>query len=353
LSLPDKKISKNRYWNEYLQTMPREKLDQYHLKRIQLAIKYAYESPPVAVTYAVLQSIWILIYGVTAIIGAGIAMSVMTNQMIPYWAGVVIILAVLTAYTLIAGLRGQIYNNLFQSFIFTIFIIAGFIILVNNLGGIPEITQKTVAQVPQFLSREGFSTPQLTISWTVMLLLFMLTGISFLMRYMAGKTSDGLKVFCIGYPLIIIVIFVLLAFMGIWGRVVVPGLEGKMTDNILPMLFAKFAHPAFAGMTLAVVLAFVMSSVDAMLLGISALVTRDIFKRINPDISPAREVLIGRVAMVIAALVVMVFALLRPASIFVIAALCFSGYALVAPAVWGAVLRSYGSAPMLRGRWFP
>jgi len=57
--------------------------------------------------------------------------------------------------------------------------------------------------------------------------------------------------------------------------------------------------------------------------------------------------------MVIAALVVMVFALLRPASIFVIAALCFSGYALVAPAVWGAVLRSYGSAPMLRGRWFP
>ena len=46
MSLPDKKISKNRYWNEYLQTMPREKLDQYHLKRIQLAIKYAYENSP-------------------------------------------------------------------------------------------------------------------------------------------------------------------------------------------------------------------------------------------------------------------------------------------------------------------
>lgn len=35
--------SANRYWNEYTQRMPREKLDAWHLRRIQLLMKHAYE----------------------------------------------------------------------------------------------------------------------------------------------------------------------------------------------------------------------------------------------------------------------------------------------------------------------
>lgn len=31
------------YWNEYMETMPREKLDQLHLRRLQQLVKYAYE----------------------------------------------------------------------------------------------------------------------------------------------------------------------------------------------------------------------------------------------------------------------------------------------------------------------
>ena len=34
------------YWNEYLETMPREKLDQLHLRRLQRLIKHAYEKIP-------------------------------------------------------------------------------------------------------------------------------------------------------------------------------------------------------------------------------------------------------------------------------------------------------------------
>ncbi|MDO8688614.1 MAG: phenylacetate--CoA ligase family protein [Dehalococcoidia bacterium] len=33
----------NRYWNEYTQRMPREKLDAWHLRRIQLLMKHAYD----------------------------------------------------------------------------------------------------------------------------------------------------------------------------------------------------------------------------------------------------------------------------------------------------------------------
>jgi phenylacetate-CoA ligase len=38
------KAEKSRYWNPYFQTMPREKINDYHLKKLPLAIKYAYEN---------------------------------------------------------------------------------------------------------------------------------------------------------------------------------------------------------------------------------------------------------------------------------------------------------------------
>ncbi|TDA68259.1 MAG: phenylacetate--CoA ligase family protein [Clostridia bacterium] len=38
--------TKSPYWNEYLETMPRDKLDQLHLRRLQAMIKYAYENAP-------------------------------------------------------------------------------------------------------------------------------------------------------------------------------------------------------------------------------------------------------------------------------------------------------------------
>src|SRR3989304_3036143 len=40
------KAAGQRYWNEHMQTMPREKLNELHLKRIQHLIKFAYQNSP-------------------------------------------------------------------------------------------------------------------------------------------------------------------------------------------------------------------------------------------------------------------------------------------------------------------
>ena len=36
-----KRAAESPYWNEYMETMPREKLDQLHLRRLQRLVKYA------------------------------------------------------------------------------------------------------------------------------------------------------------------------------------------------------------------------------------------------------------------------------------------------------------------------
>ena len=46
MRLYSKRATESPYWNEYMETMPREQLDQLHLRRLQQLIKYAYANIP-------------------------------------------------------------------------------------------------------------------------------------------------------------------------------------------------------------------------------------------------------------------------------------------------------------------
>lgn len=46
MQLYSKRSMKSSYWNEYMETMPRKKLDELHLRRIKRLLKYAYENIP-------------------------------------------------------------------------------------------------------------------------------------------------------------------------------------------------------------------------------------------------------------------------------------------------------------------
>ena len=40
------RLAERRYWDEHWQTMPRERLNEVHLRKIQKLIKFAYVSTP-------------------------------------------------------------------------------------------------------------------------------------------------------------------------------------------------------------------------------------------------------------------------------------------------------------------
>jgi phenylacetate-CoA ligase len=46
MQLYSKRAMENLYWNEYMETMPRKRLDHLHLRRVQRLIKYAYKNIP-------------------------------------------------------------------------------------------------------------------------------------------------------------------------------------------------------------------------------------------------------------------------------------------------------------------
>jgi SSS family solute:Na+ symporter len=82
------------------------------------------------------------------------------------------------------------------------------------------------------------------------------------------------------------------------------------------------------------VLAAVMSTLDAQLLTLSSMLTRDVLGRYAPSFARRREVTLGRVFLVVIAIAVFGIVMLEPASIFKIAAFAFSGYVTLVPVLY-------------------
>ena len=116
----------------------------------------------------------------------------------------------------------------------------------------------------------------------------------------------------------------------------IPGLEGKASDNIIPLMTIEFWPMWMTGFALVGMLAMVMSSLDAQVLTISHLFTIDILSRYFKDINEKQMVLFGRTIVAIMLVVAYIFALIQPGSLLQVVSWAFTGYAiLLVPMICG------------------
>ena len=64
------------------------------------------------------------------------------------------------------------------------------------------------------------------------------------------------------------------------------------------------------------------------------MLSRDVLRRVWPDLPERREVTYGRAFILVLATLTYVIVLLRPASIFTIASFSFSGYVMLVPTLY-------------------
>jgi SSS family solute:Na+ symporter len=118
---------------------------------------------------------------------------------------------------------------------------------------------------------------------------------------------------------------------GIWATLEHPDLIGKQSDEVFPMLVRDHLGPLLEGLALASILAAVMSTLDAQMLTLSSMLTRDVLPTGLPDRTQVR---FGRVFLVALAGVTWWIVVQQPASIFKIATLSFSGYVTLVPTLY-------------------
>lgn len=293
-------------------------------------------SPAVGVVLFVAFTAYTLPYLVTSVVGVGIAVETFTNGEVSGLLAAAAILVATVVYTAAGGMRATMWTNVVQGAWFMVFIVVAFVVIADGLGGAAAATAAVHARAPELLVVEGH--PRFaTAGWTSWGLAISLTVIAFphmLVRVFAAKDQAALRSTFRLYPPALLLLWLPAVLIGVWGAAALPGLEGRASDRILPLMVAKFMSPWWQGLGLAAILAAVMSTLDAQFLTLSSMLGRDVLRRVHPGLTPAAEVAWARWFAIVLAIATFVVVLVAPASIFAIGTFAFSGYVMLVPTLY-------------------
>jgi len=217
-----------------------------------------------------------------------------------------------------------------------VFMVTAFFVMSSSLGGLDAAMQKVVAHNPELLVKPksgGLFTVQGWSSWTIVIALTVVGFPHMLVRLMAGASEDALRHVSRIYPIAMLLLWMPAVLIGVWGAAAFPGLEGKASDRIFALMASNHMPEWLAALGFVAVVAAVMSTLDAQLLTLSSMLSRDVLKHFRPH----DEVRMGRIFCLIIAAIVYVLAQLWGASVFEIASLAFSGYVTLVPALFFVV----------------
>ena len=219
---------------------------------------------------------------------------------IDFWTGALVVVVITGVYTIFGGLRAVLYTDLLQMFVLIGGAVAVTFLGLNALGGWSAMTD-TVG--PEFLSFwKPMSDPDFP--WTGILFGAPILGVWYwctdqfiVQRVLAARGPDQARrgtVFA-GYlkllPLFIFVIPGVIAYALLEQN----KLQFAAPDQALPTLIAVLLPVGLRGLVVAGLLAALMSSLSSVFNSTSTLVTLDIYKKLRPDASERRLVLVGQI----------------------------------------------------------
>lgn len=220
---------------------------------------------------------------------------------INFWTGALVVVAVTGVYTIFGGLRAVLYTDLMQMFVLIGGAIAVTLVGLSALGGWGALTEQVG---PGFLSLwKPMSDPNFP--WTGILFGAPILGIWYwctdqfiVQRVLAAKNQTHARrgtIFAGFLKLLPLFIFVL------------PGViayalsqQGKLRlaapDQALPALVGAILPIGLRGLVVAGLLAALMSSLSSVFNSTSTLVTIDVYKKLKPNASERRLVLVGQIS---------------------------------------------------------
>ncbi len=220
---------------------------------------------------------------------------------INFWTGALVVVAITGVYTIFGGLRAVLYTDLMQMFVLIGGAIAVTLVGLSAVGGWGALTEQVG---PGFLSLwKPMSDPNFP--WTGILFGAPILGVWYwctdqfiVQRVLAAKNQTHARrgtVFAGFLKLLPLFIFVL------------PGIiayalsqQGKLRlaapDQALPSLVGAILPIGLRGLVVAGLLAALMSSLSSVFNSTSTLVTIDVYKKLRPNASERRLVLVGQIS---------------------------------------------------------
>lgn len=279
-------------------------------------------------------TLYTLPYMVTAVDGAAKTLAKVTSGAVPEIPGGLGVLVIALIYTSLGGMRATAWTNVVQGLLFMIFMVAAFVLIPRSMGGFAPAMERVRTHDPDLfvLSGKGLFEPRAWTSWGLAISLTVIAFPHMLVRLFTARSETALKRVCRLYPLALIVLWLPAVLIGVWGAAEFPGLVGRESDAIFSLMVVEHLPSGLAALGFLAVLAAVMSTLDAQLLTLGSMLSRDVMQT-----APERGVQVGRIFAGVVALVVFLLWRVAGHSIFSVASVAFSGYVTLAPTLFFGV----------------
>ncbi len=246
-----------------------------------------------------------------------------------YHTGMLVVSAVVVAYTLFGGFLAVSYTDFVQGAIMLLALVLVPVVGVFVTGGLTDTAESIRAVDPSRLSLLSGATVLGVISSAAW-------GLGYfgqphiIVRFMALRTpaeAESARRIGIGWMLISLFGAVGTALVGIAYFQQNPGQNLNDPEAVFIMLGQLFFHPLVAGVMLAAVLAAVMSTISSQLLVTSSALVEDLYKAVfKTNASDRQLVTLGRLAVLIVSVLACVLAWERSSTVLDLVAYAWAGF---------------------------
>ncbi len=300
-----------------------------------------FDSKTMSVLLSVLSVVVFIPYLTLQMKGAGYVLNVISEGMIPEWAGAGITYLVVLVYVYFSGVLGVGWSNAFQGMF--MMVLAWFLglYLPNALyGGIGPMFQAIMdAGHTAMLQAPGLTAGGTPWDWWGFSSAVVVSAIGFsvwphfFMRSFAAKSEKSLRLSIVLYPTFQIFLIPIL-LIGFAAIVLYPGVEPA--DSILPFMLMQLELPAIViGLFCAGTLAASMSSGDAILHSAASVGVRDgIAKVVRNPLKDTTERMLIRLLVLVIGLIAYYFAVVADISLVALLLASYGGVAQIFPVVF-------------------
>ncbi|MDW7740528.1 MAG: sodium:solute symporter family protein [Bacillota bacterium] len=305
-----------------------------------------YGSKAVSAVSAVAAVIFLIPYSAVQLIGIGALLEGISGGTIPYLAGVAIAAFIAVYWTWSGGLKAVAWTDSLQAAVMiTVAVLSVIFIAYRGFGGFGGMFTQLEAEYPAWLTvpGPGFFNINAFVGLTLPWFFFSLSNPQVSQRLFVPRSLSQMRIMVMGF-LVFGFIYTLVSIL--WGfsaRLLLPDLP--LADSATPALLGLSIVPAFVALLVMLgISAAAISTVNSIILTLSSMVCRDVFKMARADADESRELLIGKIFVPLFTLVIVAFATMRLDLIAALSVASSAGLLVMVPALVGAFFWKRGTA---------
>ena len=212
---------------------------------------------------------------------------------------------VFVCYTLIGGQHANIRTDIIQACIIFGGILAAIIIVMINVGGWSGLQAALPADHFSFPLSSQFGGVNL-VSFLLLVGLTYVIGPDMYSRLFCAKNEKVARKSVLWAAVLIIPFAFCIVLLGMSAAALYPGIE---SGTAFPALIQDQLPLFFGGLVLAAIIGATMSSSDSILVNTGTIMSVDIIKKMKPDLSEKKTILIARISIVVIGVLSLLLAL--------------------------------------------